>query len=114
MGSQNPIFAGGGTARLAQTASYNSRMDNAGRQESLGAMMPPVQRFAAISAFVLLCCLGTIAAKDFVMPAAQPARTYPAHDDHPMEKVVVAVDPYDVEDKASIFSVNYRNHGYMP
>src|SRR5260370_24555815 len=48
------------------------------------------------------------------MPAARPARTYPAHDDHPMEKIVVAVDPYDVEDKASIFSVNYRNHGYMP
>ena len=48
------------------------------------------------------------------MPAAQPARAYPAHDDHPMEKVSVAVDPYDVEDKASIFSVNYRNNGYMP
>ena len=71
-------------------------------------------RFAAVCAFVLLCCLGAIAAKEFVMPAAQPARTYPAHDDHPMEKVVVAVDPYDVEDKASIFTVNYRNHGYMP
>jgi len=48
------------------------------------------------------------------MPMAQPARTYPAHDDHPMEKIVVAVDPYDVEDKASIFSVNYRDAGYMP
>jgi hypothetical protein len=74
----------------------------------------PAPRFAAICAFVLLCCLGAIAAKEFVMPAAQPARTYPAHDDHPMEKVVVAVDPYDLEDKASIFSVNYRNYGYMP
>jgi hypothetical protein len=63
---------------------------------------------------VLVCGLCAIAAKEFVMPAAQPARTYPAHDDHPMEKVVVAVDPYDVEDKASIFSVNYRNNGYMP
>ena len=31
-----------------------------------------------------------------------------------MEKVTVAVDPYDVEDKASIFNVNYRNYGYMP
>jgi hypothetical protein len=102
------------TARLAPTASYNSRMHNAGRQESLRTLMPPVPRFAAVCAFVLLGCLGAIAAKDFVMPAAQPARTYPAHDDHPMEKVVVAVDPYDVEDKASIFSVNYRNHGYMP
>jgi len=71
-------------------------------------------RFAAVCAFVLLCCLCAIATKEFVMPAAQPARTYPAHDDHAMEKVVVAVDPYDVEDKASIFSVNYRNYGYMP
>ena len=31
-----------------------------------------------------------------------------------MEKVVVAVDPYDAEDKASIFSVNYRDNGYLP
>jgi len=67
-----------------------------------------------LSAFVLLCCLCAIAAKEFVMPSAHPARTYPAHDDHPTEKVVVAVDPYDVEDKASIFTVNYRNNDYMP
>lgn len=76
--------------------------------------MPGVPRFAAVCAFVVLCCLGVIAGKEFVMPAAHPARTYPAHDDHATEKVVVAVDPYDVEDKASIFSVNYRNYGYMP
>jgi len=63
---------------------------------------------------VLLGCLGAFAAKEFVMPTAHPARTYPAHDDHPLEKVVVAVDPYDLEDKASIFTVNYRNNGYMP
>jgi hypothetical protein len=48
------------------------------------------------------------------MPEAHPAKTYPAHDDHPMEKVAIAVDPYDVEYKASIFSVNYRNYGLMP
>src|ERR1039458_4655019 len=89
-------------------------MHNAGLQKSLRSPMPPAPRFAAVCAFVLLCCLGAIAAKEFVMPAARPARTYPAHDDHPMEKVAVAVDPYDVEDKASIFSVNYRNNGYMP
>jgi len=76
--------------------------------------MPQARRLAALCAFVLVCCICAIAAKEFVMPAAQPARAYPAHDDHPMEKVVVAVDPYDVEDKASIFSVNYRNNGYMP
>ena len=63
---------------------------------------------------VLFCCLAAFAAKDFVMPDAHPARTYPAHDEHPMEKVAVAVDPYDVEYKANIFSVNYRNYGFMP
>jgi len=31
-----------------------------------------------------------------------------------MEKVTVAVDPYDVEYKANIFTVNYRNYGFMP
>jgi hypothetical protein len=55
-----------------------------------------------------------LASKEFIMPTAQPARTYPAHDDHPLEKVAVAVDPYDLEDKASIFTVNYRNNGYLP
>ncbi|HTR27036.1 MAG TPA: hypothetical protein VMI10_23895 [Terriglobales bacterium] len=54
------------------------------------------------------------AAKDFVMPDAHPAHTYPAHDEHPMEKVTIAVDPYDVEYKASIFTVNYRNYGLLP
>ncbi|MFY9662306.1 MAG: hypothetical protein WAJ97_16915 [Terriglobales bacterium] len=74
----------------------------------------PMARGGVVCAFILLGCLGAIAAKEFVMPRAQSARTYPAHDEHPLEKVTVAVDPYDVEDKASIFSVNYRNNGYMP
>jgi hypothetical protein len=97
---------------VALTASYNPRMQNAGWQESRRS--PLMLRFAAVSLVVLVCCLGEVAAKDFVMPAAQPARTYPAHDDHPMDKVAIAVDPYDVEDKSSIFSVNYRNYGYIP
>jgi len=76
--------------------------------------MPPAPRLAALCGFVLVCCFYAIGAKEFVMPTAHPARTYPAHDDHPLEKIVVAVDPYDVEDKASIFSVHYRDYGYMP
>ncbi len=76
--------------------------------------MPRAVRLTLAGAFVLLSCLGAVAAKEFAMPAAQPARTYPAHDDHATEKVAVAVDPYDVEDKASIFSVNFRNYGYLP
>jgi hypothetical protein len=76
--------------------------------------MPRAVRLTLAATFVLLSCLGAVAAKEFSMPAAQPARTYPARDDHSTEKVVVAVDPYDVEDKASIFSVNFRNYGYLP
>jgi len=114
MRSCNLICGPDRAARFALTASYNPRMHNAGLQKSVRTLMLPAPRFAAVCAFVLLCCLVAIAAREFVMPAAHPARTYPAHDDHPTEKVVVAVDPYDVEDKASIFSVNYRTYGYMP
>jgi hypothetical protein len=69
---------------------------------------------ALVLACLLGCCLTAMGAKEFVMPEAHPARTYPAHDEHPQEKVTVAVDPYDVEYKASIFSVNYRNYGLLP
>jgi hypothetical protein len=89
-------------------------MRNAGKQELSRAPKRRIPRFAAVCVLMLHCCFCALAAKEFVMPAAQAARTYPAHDDHPMEKVTVAVDPYDVEDKASIFTVNYRNNGYMP
>jgi len=83
--------------------------------ESSRARRTRARRSAAIgvvTVFVLSFC--ALAGKEFVMPTAQPARAYPAHDDHPLEKVGIAVDPYDMEDKASIFSVNYRNFGFMP
>jgi hypothetical protein len=74
----------------------------------------PSQRLLAVCGFVLFSCLCAIAAKEFAMPAAQAARAYPAHDEHPVEKVAVAVDPYDLDAKASVFSVKYRNYGYVP
>ena len=89
-------------------------MRYADHQESSRTRMRQAPRFAVACGLLLFCALGALAAKEFVMPTAHPARTYPAHDDHPMEKVTIAVDPYDVEDKASIFTVNYRNNGYLP
>lgn len=68
----------------------------------------------AIAAVVVLASALCHASKEFSMPAAQPAKTYPARDEHPMEKVTVAVDPYDMADKASIFSVHYSEHGFLP
>jgi hypothetical protein len=56
-------------------------------------------------------CLG---AKDFAKPPAQPAKSYPAHDDHSDEKVAIAADPYDTPEKAKIFSVNFHEHGFLP
>ncbi len=64
----------------------------------------------AISFVSLLAWAG----KSFIMPVAKPAATYPAHDAHPDEKVIVALDPYDSADKANIFSVNYKEIGYLP
>jgi hypothetical protein len=45
---------------------------------------------------------------------ARPASTYPAHDEHAMEKIAIAADPYDMPDKAKIFSVDFREHGFLP
>jgi hypothetical protein len=75
---------------------------------------PAVNAVPGVVAFILFSCLAVMAAKDFVMPTAQAARNYPAHDDHLNEKVAIAVDPYDMADKAQIFSTNYTGFGYLP
>jgi len=67
-------------------------------------------RFAWV-VLLSICCL---AAKEFVKPAPQPAKTYPAHDSHPTEAITVAIDPYDMPDKAQIFSVKYQDDGILP
>jgi hypothetical protein len=64
---------------------------------------------SVVAAFAL-----SLAAKDFVKPTAQPAKTYPAHDDHANDKVAIAADPYDTSDKSKIFSVNFHEHGFLP
>ena len=69
---------------------------------------------ALIVSFVLAAAALFLAAKDFVKPAAHPAKTYAAHDDHATDKVAIAADPYDTPDKAKIFSVNFREHGLLP
>jgi hypothetical protein len=65
--------------------------------------------------FVLvLSSLVCLAGKHFVMPAAQAAKSYPARDEHPAEAVTLALDPYDMPDKASIFSAHYSEAGLLP
>jgi hypothetical protein len=55
-----------------------------------------------------------LAAKEFSMPKAQPAFSFPAHDHHSNENVTVAVDPYDTPAKEGIFVVKYREHELLP
>jgi hypothetical protein len=70
-------------------------------------------RFLFVSGAVAAFALG-LAAKDFVKPAAHPAKTYAAHDDHTADKVAIAADPYDTTEKAKLFSVNFHEHGFLP
>jgi hypothetical protein len=52
--------------------------------------------------------------KAFDPPRATHAKTYPAHEAHDDEKVSVAIDPFDLADKAAIFKVNYKDNGLLP
>lgn len=69
-------------------------------------------------ALILGCAIATlvpaVAAKDFVKPAAQPAKTYPVHDEHTDDKVAIAADSYETADKAKIFSIAFHEHGFLP
>ena len=73
-----------------------------------------VSFLTAVIAVLVLTATFCAAAKDFVMPKAQPAKSYPAHDSHSTEAVTVALDPYDMGDKADIFSVHYSEEGLLP
>ena len=70
----------------------------------------PVVRVLSVALLLPLA----LAAKNFVKPVAKAAINYPAHDFHRDEKVAIAADPYDTQEKAKIFSVNFREHGFLP
>jgi hypothetical protein len=70
--------------------------------------------FAAPLILLVVATTWSFASKEFVKPAANPAKTYPAHDDHADAKVAIAADPYDTPEKAKTFSINFRDHGLLP
>jgi hypothetical protein len=65
---------------------------------------------AGLLLFPALCLSG----QKFILPTLQSSKTYPTHDEHPDEKVTLGLDPYDMADKASIFSVRYSDVGFLP
>jgi hypothetical protein len=73
-----------------------------------------VRAQALVLTAIVLIPVVCLAGKEFIMPTPRPAGAYPAHDAHPTESVAIALDPYDMADKASIFSVHYSDLGFLP
>ncbi len=48
------------------------------------------------------------------VPKATHAKTYPAREVHEDEGVSIAVDPFDMPDKAAGFKVKYQEHDFLP
>jgi hypothetical protein len=67
-----------------------------------------------IALLVLAAVAGIAKEREWVAPKAYHAKTYPARDAHDDEKVTIAVDPYDMPGKASVFTVNYKQEGFLP
>jgi hypothetical protein len=61
-------------------------------------------------AFVAVPLFGS----DHTLPPAKDASTYPAHDAHADEQVVIAAEPYDTKEKNKIFRVNYVDSDFLP
>src|SRR5271156_3052611 len=79
--------------------------------------MPRRFVLSALLAVALLSCpllLSRARAADRAAPPAGVATSYPAFDLHPAEQVAIAADPYNTQEKASIFRFKYLDYGFMP
>jgi hypothetical protein len=70
-----------------------------------------VLALAAVGTLLPALCL---ASKEFVMPTAQAANTYPAHNEDSSHAITVGLDPYDNDAKAKVFSIHYNELDLLP
>jgi len=63
---------------------------------------------------VLIAATSLWAYKDFVMPKAENASTYPSKDTHSDEKITAAIDVYNSAPKDDVFMTNYAQNGILP
>jgi hypothetical protein len=73
--------------------------------------------FAVGLVAVVLACpvlLFQAGAAEHAPPPAGVATSYPAFDLHPAEQVAIAAEPYNTQEKASIFRFKYLKYGFMP
>jgi hypothetical protein len=74
----------------------------------------PVSLLRVVVVLVVVAAGAAFAKKEFVAPPVQPARSYPARDEHKNENVTAAADPYDTAAKQNIFTVRYTEAGCLP
>ena len=77
--------------------------------KALSAIPLPVLMLA-----MLLTWPTPMAASEHKVPKVQPATSYAAVEVHPEENMAIAAEPYDTEEKESIFRIDYLAHGVMP
>lgn len=70
---------------------------------------------------LLLCLIAVISlevspafAADRTPPPVTPATSFPAVDIHKDEQVAIAAEPYETNEKQSLFRVNYLKAGFLP
>jgi hypothetical protein len=72
------------------------------------------QSVFAVCLFGVLGSLSVARAAEHAPPPAGVATSYPAYDQHAADQVAIAADPYDTQEKASIFRIKYLQYGFMP
>ena len=66
-----------------------------------------------LTAAILLSAPSAFAA-DHIPPPVAPATSFPAVDVHQEEQVAIAAEPYETEEKQSLFRMNYLKVGFLP
>ncbi|ABF43716.1 hypothetical protein Acid345_4717 [Candidatus Koribacter versatilis Ellin345] len=72
------------------------------------------RRSLLVVSLIAVFALALYASKQYEPPKVSNADTYPAHDAHTNEKVTIAADIYNTEQKASIFRLKYLDKGVLP
>ena len=73
-----------------------------------------------ISVSALVCAAGLVLlavsarASGHTPPTVQPATDFAAVEVHADEKLAIAAEPYDSQEKMALFRVNYISHGVLP
>ncbi len=100
---------------VPEAAAVKCELSNcAPKADNRGMLSRRLRLLLTASIIVAICSLTLGASKDFVLPRAENANTYPCKDVHPGEKLTAAVDLYNTSPKDNIFITPYNQEGILP